>query len=1114
MTSKTKNSQTKLFNSPDTPIKRSKFDMSYRTKLTSNFNKLVPTMCQQLMPDDRVNLRTDFFTKWLPMLAPTFNDMNVRFGNYFVPHSQVWGGWNQFMGLGDDKSADYLLGHESREGLSVPHVTTKTMAPLFGEMCGGSATSGWYGNIFGGRSFKKLGHDKFALVLANCLCYSDQNQNISRNGGVLPNTTNFASEDDGISWVDGRRPCIVPMVFMCPKNSRYYALLNSNFIADVTSSLTTDDFEHKRMDGSTSDPTFVGGSPSHIPKDGAEWAMSCYDKIRNKCIYYQQFDLSVLERFPYSDLPESVREGDQSFNRYFDENHAIAWRKSLYRYAEDGSAWQDTSEDVPVMENQEDYVRNFGLRHLVPDFSLYSYEPINEDFFPVPAELWTYNTSHLYTYDNRSYNCCNVATSPILQTRKGATARTFDWASGYPSGQVKNGTDVVGHSQIAFDLTTCQRQFGDIRISKMINVRGDKWLGDATSSDGSILLPRWGRFNWCPCIVPFLSITPEEKDRILEEESRREGTGHDSYDRFEHPNPLWFYPNRSLHFLQTLTFSTTSGVDTISLALEKFCPCGSPYFVTAEEDEAFFNGYWGTERRYPSFGDYVGISSTEGQGLYIAAWQRTLGQYYIRHFMGDGSLSDHLGYNLTQRLFRQPFSFADNWYQRSNVRKDGFKKGTYTSPSDLVSVGIINDKPISILPYLSYAKVWSDFIRDPRFELRPYYVDPYRSPFLIPMTYNNGTYISGPLYYDDARSVYSSYSGINWKDSEFVDLFMLRDRRIPKDLFTMVTPNTQYGEEVGVDIPIELDTLGADGRTTVYSSTGEDFPNNTYLRAISSNQSLTFDGMSRLGSAYFKSVGNSKFSVNALRLAGKLQKFMERNNIVGSDFVKQQLIHFGVTPQGCQHCESTYLGGDKFEVKINSVDMLSSNTEDQQTGQQSGQCSASGTACKTSFHAREHGLIIQLMTIQNDFFYSQRFKFNPIDKYDFAFPEFADLPPEEVPLCDLVNTDGYFDPNSRYGYAPRYWRWKCNFDEIHGDFKNGLAYWVTPRQIESSLIGGSYGFGEVGNKPSISASMMYEMPNYDCFSYSGDDIDHCLVDMKHYIDVTRSLPVLPTPSIN
>lgn len=512
------------------------------------------------------------------------------------------------------------------------------------------------------------------------------------------------------------------------------------------------------------------------------------------------------------------------------------------------------------------------------------------------------------------------------------------------------------------------------------------------------------------------------------------------------------------------------------------------------------------------------------------------GQRFVKHYLGSGTLSDYLGNVFSHTLKRQPEESYNYIMGNSpNWTRDFVPRGTYDSVSSDIEIGVCNDEPISLLPYLCYHKCWTDLFRDSRYELRYIYSDPYKSIFLIPD--GDGRFVDGdmlamvwgnyPEFANKNAYTFPQSPNIQMLESNdvvnhsnyftfesLISLFSLRERRVVHDYYTLMSPNAQYGDAIGVSV-VSTDLVLA-GSQTDYRT-----PNNEFKEVMVGGDTLFVKEGNGTNPDFPLGafVGlKSSVSVSALRLAGALQRFMERNNIVGSDYLKQILTHYGVSPRECQHCDTIYLGGDKFSPIVEPVDMVSSNTNTQVTGQQSGQMYVDGHCGDINYKTFEHGYILQMVTVQNDFNSTQGLQRQRIDKYDFAFPEFANLGAEAVPLSKVVNTDGLSGQNSyaktTFGYAPRYSDYKCSLDEVHGDFRKSLRYWVSVRQFNPNLIRGTWGLGQKGNLPELGENFLYENPDYNAFAYSGEDSDHCLLDINHFVSVTRSLPMLPTPSIN
>lgn len=519
-----------------------------------------------------------------------------------------------------------------------------------------------------------------------------------------------------------------------------------------------------------------------------------------------------------------------------------------------------------------------------------------------------------------------------------------------------------------------------------------------------------------------------------------------------------------------------------------------------------------------------------------------IGQSIIKKYFGAKTLADYLGITLTQQVKRQPLPSYDklsgNILGSRYVNRSGNNRplGTYAEQGDLFEVGIVNDSPISLIPFLAYHKTWSDLFREPRYELRCIYSDPYRSPFLVPFngSYHYGNMLGGnaetasswtasgfitasPNYYDDVSfyddailNYVSLYNVFTYRS--FIDLVSLRERRVVADYYTLLTPLPQDGFESVVDAVTDVGSISSMHTGNFYDVTERNGDPASGDLWVDGGQLLagTFNNLGTSEEVYM----TSRFAISALRMANKIQKFLERNNVVGSDYVKQILTHFGAKPTEYPATACWYLGGKLFTPNVSPVEMVGANSEMQATGQQSAQMYSSGQVNAQNFTAKEHGILLQFFTIQNDFDSVQGLRPQMITKFDFPFPEFADLGAEAVPLNQLVHTDGtYTNGQTVFGYAPRYARSKCMLNEVHGDFKKSLAYWTTTRKFNPSLLHGTWGHGDPENVPEIGRNFLYENADYSAFTYTEDDYDHCLLDIKHYISVVRNLPTLPTPSI-
>lgn len=909
MSSKTKDNQARLFDYPSVNEKRSKFRMGYNNSLTANFNKIIPTKHLELMPDDKLTAKSDFFSRWLTLEAPVFGEYNIKFNNFFVPNISLWRGWAQFMGNGDNKSAEYLLTGGENFASKVPYFTTKNLALALG-------SAFFYG-----------GNNSNSLEKYNAVNEFDVPKN-------HPNT-NF----------EGYKVVVVPFL-------RYYL----GNIAD-------------------SDTSY----------------------------FEQQYNYWVEDWNQRADDFRRDGDGKASIDR-----HVLF----CYCVAKDNS-----------------YTNNLIENGLIFDPHASTLGVIDTDVLNKSMSEWCeeiYEKGVAFYYEG--FNTENIV--------------------------YKNDTNPEPKVLLPISLDIMPIGAYMLRVA-----------------DAGNLLFKWG-----------YGITE---------------LNHNATQDFG-PVAGWYY-------------NYLSDPDSIQAFGDYGVICGYPF--------NFFKG----DADYPTDTMSTYPVDLTMEDIYL----RHLGQWLIKEFCGARSLSDYLGNVLSHNVKRQPSGQFRKVYNGVGYRPNlDNPLGTYASATETIEVGIINDEPISFLRYLAYHKCWTDLMRDPRYELRFIYNDPYKSIFLIPN--GDGNFVSGDMLaltlnsetntrfllnspnFDDDSAVVNHDNYFNYKT--LLQLLSLRNRRIIQDFFTLLSPQPQYGDEARVFTNV--------GEDLIYRR--DDYTGEWSVNSADGGINADNYGKMELSTAPEDNKLSvvSSISVSALRFASKLQQFLERSNIVGSDYLKQLLTHFGVSPRYVIDTEVVYLGGDKFTPVVEPVQMVSADNAEtgQSTGQQSGQMYSSANFAKYSYHAKDHGIILQLCTIQNDFKTTTGLQPQRIEKFDFAFPEFADLGAEAMPLKRVINTDGKrgdrFYPKNTFGYMPRYADFKCRLDEVHGDFRKSLSYWLSVRQFNPSLFQKTLGNGSPFNVPELGEKFLYEDADYNAFTYSDDDFDHCLLDISHYDNVVRSLPMLPIPHIN
>lgn len=300
---------------------------------------------------------------------------------------------------------------------------------------------------------------------------------------------------------------------------------------------------------------------------------------------------------------------------------------------------------------------------------------------------------------------------------------------------------------------------------------------------------------------------------------------------------------------------------------------------------------------------------------------------------------------------------------------------------------------ISAMPFLCYHSILDNWFRDsnnvkPFFMKSPQVYTPASSTGLLPHVINS---VSGQLQ-ANVLPLYPVSSGNATYDG-MVDITLglgsLRQRSWAKDYFTTMTTRPQAGDAA----QITFSTSGSTGNITVAD----------------------------------------------IRAASALQKWLERNNIAGTEYGSQILAHFGVTPPDAVLDKPLLLGQSRDSVYVGSVENNSNaagDTSDSPFANVIG--SAAGFASGMNkgslipeFHAKEHGIIMVMYTLVPHAYYNsgieRQLRHTTIG--DFAWPEYARIGDQPVYAEELFAGAA---SSLTIGYNQRYSEYKFRPDKISG----------------------------------------------------------------------------------
>lgn len=81
---------------------KNKFDLTHEKKLSCNMGKLIPVLCQEILPGDKFRGTSEVFLRLAPMLSPIMHRVNVKIDYFFVPNRLLYDNWEMFITRGRD----------------------------------------------------------------------------------------------------------------------------------------------------------------------------------------------------------------------------------------------------------------------------------------------------------------------------------------------------------------------------------------------------------------------------------------------------------------------------------------------------------------------------------------------------------------------------------------------------------------------------------------------------------------------------------------------------------------------------------------------------------------------------------------------------------------------------------------------------------------------------------------------------------------------------------------------------------------------------------------------------------------------------------------------------
>lgn len=81
--------------------KRNKFNLSHSSRLTTEFGRLTPILCEPVIPADKFDVNTTLKIRFAPMTFPVMERFKAYVHYWFVPNRLLWNNWETFITGGE-----------------------------------------------------------------------------------------------------------------------------------------------------------------------------------------------------------------------------------------------------------------------------------------------------------------------------------------------------------------------------------------------------------------------------------------------------------------------------------------------------------------------------------------------------------------------------------------------------------------------------------------------------------------------------------------------------------------------------------------------------------------------------------------------------------------------------------------------------------------------------------------------------------------------------------------------------------------------------------------------------------------------------------------------------
>lgn len=421
---------------------------------------------------------------------------------------------------------------------------------------------------------------------------------------------------------------------------------------------------------------------------------------------------------------------------------------------------------------------------------------------------------------------------------------------------------------------------------------------------------------------------------------------------------------------------------------------------------------------------------------------------------------------------------------------------------------------VNALPFRGFAKIWNEWYRDQNLQ------------DAIDIDYGD----------QDHDYAYSLLTDINWvidcayggglpPVNKFHDYFtsaLLQPQKgeavpIPLSGFAPVYANNLIDLELipgSTDQVITVVDQGFSGSEGVLGADGAILHTDSGVNFAGEN--IAF--FNNLGGDLSNIVGTYA-TINDLRYAFQLQKFLERDAFGGTRYRELLLSHFGVTSPDATQQVPEFLGAKRIPINMSQVLQTSATNDVSPQGN-----TAAYSLTQDSFNGftksfTEHGYLYCVACIRTEHTYQQGLERMWLrkDKFDFYWPEFANISFQPIYNKQIYNPDlqNNFDQsevdevfgvmNEIFGYQEPWAEYRYKPNRVSGEFRSSY-----PQSLDVWHYADDY-----SEQPYLSDEWIRETrENVDrTLAVTSNNSDQFIADFYFQMDTTRVMPVTSRPGL-